>query len=111
MALLLLGACQSGKEFDSELLNKTLAYHDPEDNWSKLKTRLNLSSADTEGKEHILEIELDNATGYFAHISRQDGKEVVKGIADGKKFYLLDGKQEISEEDRKKYDLTPESLK
>lgn len=111
VALLLLGACQSKTESDSELLNRALAYHDPEGNWSKLKTRLYLSSADTAGQEHTFEIELDNSTGYFAHISRQEGKEVVKGFADGKEFYLLDGKQEISEEDRKKYELTPESLK
>lgn len=110
-ALLLLGACQSEIKSDSKLLNKALAYHDPEDNWSSLKTRLYLSSADTTGQEYPFEIELDNATGYFAHISRQDGKELVKGYADGKAFFLLDGNQEISEEDRKKYELTPESLK
>lgn len=111
MALLLLGSCASETKSDSQLLNRTLAYHDPEDNWPQLKTRLYLSSADTAGQEHTFEIEMDNTTGYFAHISRKDGKEVVKGIAHGKEFYLLDGKQEISEEDRKKYDLTPEALK
>jgi hypothetical protein len=56
MALLLLGACQSKTASDSELLNRMLAYHDPESNWSKLKTRLYLSSADTAGQEHTFEI-------------------------------------------------------
>ncbi|RDV15084.1 hypothetical protein DXT99_10440 [Pontibacter diazotrophicus] len=111
IALLLLSCCQSEPELDSQLLQNTLAYHDPGGNWPKLKTRLYLSSADTAGQENTFEIEMDNSTGYFAHISRKDGKEVVKGIADGKEFYLLDGKHEISAEDRKKYGLTPEDLK
>ncbi|MEB2779580.1 DUF6503 family protein [Algoriphagus sp. C2-6-M1] len=111
IVLLLFGACQSKTASDSELLNRSLAYHDPQGNWSKLKTRLYLSSADTAGQEHTFEIELDNSTGYFAHISRQDGKEVVKGFADGNDFYLLDGNPVISEEDREKYGLTPKSLK
>ncbi|MBZ9731094.1 DUF6503 family protein [Salegentibacter sp. JZCK2] len=110
-ALVLLSSCQTKKESDSELLKKALSYHDPEENWSTLKTRLYLSSVDKSGQKNNFEIELDNSTGYFAHISRQDGKEVVKGYADNKEFYLLDGKQEISEEDRKKYELTSESLK
>ncbi|WP_162051754.1 DUF6503 family protein [Pontibacter pamirensis] len=111
MALLLLSFCQSSPETDSQLLDKTLTYHDPQGNWPQLKARLYLSSADTAGQENTFEIEMDNNTGYFAHISRQDGKEVVKGIADGKEFYLLDGRQDISTEEREKYDLTPESLK
>lgn len=98
-------------KIDSELLQKTLAYHDPEGNWQNLKARLYLSSADTAGQANTFEIELDNTTGYFAHISRQDNKELVKGISGGKEFYLLDGKSDISDEDRKKYELTPAGLK
>lgn len=110
MALLLLIACQSKTDSDSGLLDNALYYHDPEGNWSGLKTRLYLSNVDKAGQKNNFEIELDNSTGYFAHISRRNGKEVVKGYADGKEFYLLDGNQEISKEDRKKYELTPEAL-
>lgn len=111
MALLVLGACQPKTDSDPSLLNKTLSYHDPDQNWSTLKTRLYLSHVDKAGEENNFEIEFDNSTGYFAHISRQNGKEAVKGYADGKEFYLLDGNQEISKEDREKYQLTPKSLK
>ena len=116
--LLFLTGCQSEPKNkaltakpNAALLQKTLAYHDPEGNWQKLKTRLYLSSTDAKGKENAFEIEMDNTTGYFAHISREDGKEMVKGVANGQEFYLLNGKTEISPEDRKKYNLTPEGLK
>ncbi len=110
-SLLALCFCRPNTKVDSPILQKTLEYHDPENNWPQLKTRLYLSSTDTSGKAHTFELELDNATGYFCHISRQDGNEVVKGMANGKPFYLLNGKPDIKEEDRKKYGLTPEDLK
>ncbi len=116
--LLFLNGCQSKPENkalvakpDAALLQKTLAYHDPKGNWQKLKTRLYLSSTDAKGKEKKFEIEMDNTTGYFAHISHEDGNEMVKGVANGKEFYLLNGKTDISPEDREKYKLNPEGLK
>jgi len=88
----------------SALLQKTLTYHDAKQNWHNFKSRLYLSSADTTGKAKAFTIEIDNATGYFAHVSRKDGKEIIKGVAHGtgEKFYLLDGKTDISAAKRKK---------
>ncbi len=108
---LVLTSCQSETTNKSQLLNNTLTYHDPNGNWPNLKSRLYLTSTDTAGQEHPFEIELDNATGYFAHINHKDGKEAVKGFAGGKEFYLLDGNQEITDEEREQYELTPEALK
>lgn len=111
-------SCNSGAQntpeevrTESTLLTKTLAYHDPDNNWPRLKARFYLSSIDTAGKENTFALEIDNTTGYFAHISQTDGNEVVKGISAGKEFYLLNGKAEISSADRKKFNLTPDDLK
>ncbi len=109
--LFLLSFCDSPKKAGQQVLDKAIAYHDAQNNWSKLKTHLYLSSTDTAGKESPFELEMDNATGYFCHITHEDGKEIVKGLSEGKEFYLIDGKKEISDADRKKYDLTPEGVK
>ena len=109
--LFLLCYCNSSKGPGQQLLDKTIAYHDPEDRWSDLKAHLFLSSTDTAGKESPFELEIDNGAGYFCHITHEDGKEIVKGLSGGKEFYLINGKKEISEEDRKKYGLTPEGVK
>jgi hypothetical protein len=109
--LFLLSYCNSSKRPGQELLDKTIEYHDPEDRWSSLKAHLFLSSTDTAGQESPFEIEIDNAAGYFSHITREDGKEIVKGLSGGKEFYLINGKKEINEEERKKYELTPEGVK
>lgn len=112
--VLLLSCCQSSQERDQQavppLLQKSISFHDPEDNWQNFKARLYLTNTDTSGKETPFELEIDNNTGYFSHISYQDGKEIVKGIsADGTAFFLLDGKKEISENEREKYNMTSES--
>lgn len=109
--LFLLSYCNGSKGPGQQLLDKTIAYHDPEGKWSSLKAHLYLSSTDTAGKEAPFELEIDNTAGYFSHITRADGKEIVKGLSNGKEFYLINGKSEISEEDRKKYELTPEGVK
>ncbi len=41
----------SAKKPGQQLLEKAIAYHDPQNNWAKLKTHLYLSSTDTAGKE------------------------------------------------------------
>ena len=112
--LLLLSFCQSSQETKQEtgssLLQKSIAYHDPEDNWQRFKARLYLIHTDTTGKGTPFEVEIDNNTGYFSHISHKDGKEIVKGISpEGTAFFLIDGREGISEEEREKYRLTPES--
>lgn len=101
IALLLLGSYQSDTKSDSQLLNRTLPYHDPEDNGWQLRTCLYLSHTDTESQAQNFVLELDKAIGNLILISRQYGKEL----------YLLDGKLEINQEDRKKYKLAPEALK
>lgn len=109
--LFLFSCGNSQKNSGEQLLEKSISYHDPEGKWSTLKTHLYLSSTDTAGKENLFELEMDNAVGYFCHITHEDGKEIVKGISNGKEFFLIDGKKEFNEEDGKKYGLDSKSVK
>lgn len=88
-----------------QLVQKSVAYHDPKGKWSTLKTRLFFHSTTAAGKESSFEVELDNATGYFCLLSHPEGHELAKGVVDGKEVFLLDGKSEISDADRKQYRL------
>ncbi len=110
-SLFMLSCSNPQKNDAQQLLEKSISYHDPEGNWSKLKTRLYLSSTDTAGKENPFQLEIDNETGYFCHVTNKDGKEIVKGVSKGKDFFLIDGKTEFSEGDQKKYKLNSESVK
>ncbi len=94
-----------------DLLKKVIAYHDPKGIWLKLKARLYLNSTNSEGKSTNFELELDNKTGYFCHISHKDGKIIVKGFLNGKEFFLVDNKKHFTEDDIKRYKLNSESVK
>ena len=89
-------------EEGKDLLKKTIKDHDPNNNWANLKAKLYLTNTNSEGKENNFELEFDNKTGYFCYINKQDGKEIVKGLLNDKEFFLVDGKKDFSEEDRKK---------
>ncbi|WP_426059031.1 DUF6503 family protein [Hymenobacter sp. B1770] len=88
-----------------QLVQKSIAYHDPKGKWSTLKTRLYFQSTTAQGKVNTFEVELDNATGYFCHISHPGGREVVKGVVNGQEVLLLDGKPDFTDEDRKQFRL------
>ena len=88
-----------------QAIQKSIAYHDPRGQWAKLKTRLYFTSTNAAGKESPFEIELDNTTGYFCHISHPAGHEVVKAVVDGQEVFMVDGKREVSAADRKQYRL------
>ena len=109
--LFIISCSNSQKNAGQQLLQRSITWHDPQHNWAKLKTHLYLSSADTAGKETFFELEIDNANDYFCHITNKDGKQIVKGLSKGKAFFLVDGKKEFSDEERKKYRLTEEGIK
>ncbi|MEO6537901.1 MAG: DUF6503 family protein [Ferruginibacter sp.] len=114
--IILLSLCfvvsfKSPENTGKELLKKTIAYHDPKNNWAKLKARLYLTSTNSEGKEKNIELAFDNNTGYFCYSTIMDGKQIVKGFTKGKEFFLVDGRKDFSEEDKNKYKLTAEAVK
>jgi hypothetical protein len=88
-----------------QLVQKSIAYHDPQGHWPTLKTRLFFQSTPAQGPASTFEVELDNATGYFCHISHPGGREVVKGVVNGQEVFLLDGQPDFSAADRKQYRL------
>ncbi|SMB99542.1 hypothetical protein SAMN00120144_0252 [Hymenobacter roseosalivarius DSM 11622] len=103
--LFLLAAAQPPPLTGPELVQKSIAYHDPQGKWPTLRTRLFFQSTTAAGKASTFEVELDNATGYFCHISHPGGREVVKGVVNGQEVFLLDGQPNPSDEDRKKFRL------
>lgn len=111
LLILFVFGCKSENHEGNESLERTIAYHDPEQKWDELKARLYLVSVDTAGNENPFQIEIDNSAGYFAHIIQKEGKEIVKGISDGTEFYVIDGNTEVDEAQKQKYELNPESVK
>jgi hypothetical protein len=95
----------------AELLTKTIQYHDPKGNWSKLHTKLYFHAKEPKDTNIREEVLLDNRGTYFGHIARVDGKLIEKGIIDTTPYSRINGDTVISEDDRKKYRLSARAIR
>ncbi|QNP54324.1 hypothetical protein H9L05_21070 (plasmid) [Hymenobacter qilianensis] len=105
LALTLLPAAPAPPLTGPQLVQQSIAYHDPQGKWPTLRTRLFFQSTSAAGQASTFEVELDNATGYFCHISHPGGREVVKGVVNGQEVLLLDGQPHFTAAEQKQYRL------
>ena len=93
------------------LLDKTIAFHDPNGNWKMLGARISFAEDERNGKMIKQLIEFKNGGDYFKGF-RSDGEHEVVQILDGESCTLtLDGKSDFTEEERKQHRLTPDRAK
>jgi uncharacterized protein DUF6503 len=112
-ALCLAAPAQSPPQVDprpaSDLLTRSIAYHDPEGKWQQGAFRItDISSRPdgTIGRRTILRI--DNARGRFDMETRLDGRVVTATInGDSVETVRLDGRSQFSQEEVQRYQLTP----
>ena len=95
----------------SELLDKTINFHDPNGNWPSLAAKITFAEDERNGKIIKQVIAFRNGGDYFKGY-RSDGEHEVVQILDGETCTLtLDGKNDFSDEEKKKHRLTPERAK
>lgn len=88
-----------------ELLNKAIAYHDPNNVWPTFKGQLDITMQSPEGKERASAIKLDLPKQYFELTSSQDGNTTTQILDKGECTLLLNGKMELTDEDIKTHKL------
>lgn len=86
-----------------ELLQKTIAYHDPKGNWGSFQQKLYFHAKEVQDTAIYEEVFLDNKNSFFGHISHTDGKLIEKGVQDTFYFARINGDTSISADDKKKY--------
>jgi hypothetical protein len=95
----------------SELLDKTIAYHDPNGNWATLGTKITFAEDERNGKMIKQIVEFKNGGDYFKGY-RSDGEHEVVQLLDGEICTLtLDGSSDITDEEREKHRLNPDRAK
>lgn len=107
-----LAAAQTQARLDGKtLLQKTIAYHDPQGNWGKLQHRFFLKSVSSKKTQHI-EFEIDNIKGDFKYATKTDSDYIEVFIKGGvKNTVFVNGYTEITAETRKKHRLAPDQIK
>lgn len=94
----------------SQLLDKAIGYHDPNNNWNSFKGNLNITMSTPDGKERVSNIILNLPDEYFQVTSKKGDAALKQTLNKGVCELMLNGSRTISEEDKKTHRLTCERL-
>jgi hypothetical protein len=95
----------------SQLLDKSIDYHDPNGNWSSFKGNFTVTMSTPDGKERISNLTLNLPQEYFQVSSAKDSVILKQTLDKGDCELMLNGSIELSEEDKKTHRLTCERAK
>jgi len=116
LLIILLSSCSvedESKELTSiEVLNKSIEYHDPNENWDKLEMSIHIQEPRTGNPLRYSVIKLNNNDDSFELIRNRDD-HLSKHVIDksGNLKVYLDDREEIAENLKEKYRLQPERNK
>ncbi|MEP3208247.1 MAG: DUF6503 family protein [Maribacter sp.] len=91
-----------------QLLDKAIAYHDPNNSWSSFKGNLGVTMSTPDGKKRVSTIVLNLSKEYFQLSSTKDGTTLKQTLNKGECELMLNGSTTLSEKDIKTHRLTCE---
>ncbi len=92
----------------SELLDKAIAYHDPNDLWDLFQGKLFINMSYPDGRERRSEVEIDLPKEYFRLTSTKEDAVIEQTLIKEDCTLKLNGSTSISDEDKKTHGLTCE---
>ena len=95
----------------SELINNSIEYHDPNNNWPKFSGALNITMETPTGVTRVSLILIDLQKEYFKNEYVSDSTSTTLEIQNGTCTLLLNGSSDFTEEQEKKYRLSCDQAK
>jgi len=92
----------------SELLDKAIAYHDPNDLWEIFQGKLFITMTYPDGKERLSEVEIDLPKEYFKVTSTKEDIVIEQTLDKEDCTLKLNGSTSISDEDKETHRLSCE---
>ncbi len=105
IAFLISGIAQGQELKGSELLDKAIQYHDPENNWGQFRAKLSITMQTPTSSDRLSEIWLDFPREYFRLSQKKDDTTVLWILDKDECSLTLNGSSDISKEDVEKYRL------
>lgn len=87
--------CDAQELTGKQLLDKAIAYHDPNGNWNSLKASLTIKMSMPKSAERVTEIQLDFPTQYFSTTVKKDGNAVTSTLKNEECTLMLNGSPDI----------------
>lgn len=92
----------------TQLLNKAIAYHDPQGNWEDFRGQLFITMKTPNSSDRLSEITIDLPQQYFKLVTKKDDTTTEQILSKQDCKLLLNGSDTISEDETKKHRLTCE---
>jgi len=92
----------------TQLLEKAISYHDPNNGWSEFKGRLEVTMRTPDNSERVSDIVMNLPQEYFHLTAVKDGVTISQTLDKGTCALSLDGSTEISDTDIETHRLTCE---
>lgn len=89
-----------------DLLKKTIAYHDPNNNWKTFKGELAIEMIMPEGNTRINTVAINLPEQFFKLTSLRDNTTITQIVSRDSTRFSVDDKRSFSEQEIKKYNLT-----
>jgi hypothetical protein len=90
----------------SDLVKKTIQYHDPNNNWSHFRAKLFIEMQMPNGNQLPSEVSIDLPQEYFKLSSLKNDNQIEHIVNKDNYAFNLNGKTEVSEEEIKTFNLT-----
>lgn len=92
----------------SDLLEKSIEFHDPNGNWSQLNAKYYLEELRPTGPSGFSVLSFDNANSIFEAVRTNKGNALKYRVVNSEVTTWLNGKSELSAEEQEKKGLTDE---
>ncbi len=92
----------------AQLLNKAIAYHDPNGSWDTFQGKLFITMNTPDGKERLSKVEINLPAQYFKLTASQKGTTIEQTLEKGNCTLKLNGSTTISAEDKKTHRISCE---
>jgi len=94
-----------------QLLEKAIAYHDPQGNWSSFVGDLTVTMSMPDKPDRVSELSMNLVEEFFQIISERDGIKIDRKLNKNVCSFLLNGRSEFFEEEKEKHKLTCDRTK
>jgi len=95
----------------TDLIEKSIKFHDPKGKLLKKSVQMDFTETRPNGSDRKTTILFNLKKEEFSLLSRRDDRSIVQNLYSDIASFYIDGSQEISKEDRKKYRLEKERLR
>lgn len=93
-----------------QIWRRVIQHYDPNDSWDQFRGEMHLYTIHPEGGSTEEDIVLDNAQSFYQSTLFVNDQIIVKRLEKGTAFFSLNGRMDVTEEEKDKYQLRREDL-